>query len=57
MVEQRVHGTTSCEVDEDLSLCLDSGLMTGWRSLDIYCGADPNGNPALMEHFRVPKRE
>jgi len=30
MVERRVHGTTSCEVDEDLSLCLDSSLVTGW---------------------------
>jgi len=35
-----MHGTTSCDVDEDLSLCLDSSLVIGWRSSDRYCGAD-----------------
>jgi len=40
MVERRVHGMTSCEVDEDLSLCLDSSLATDWRRSDRYCGAD-----------------
>jgi len=38
MVEQCVHGTTSCQVDEDLSLCLDS--ETSWRSSDRYYGSD-----------------
>jgi len=40
MVERRVLCTTSCEV-EDLSLCLDSSVVTGWTSSDRYCGADP----------------
>jgi len=39
-VEQRIHSTTSCEVDEDLSLCLDSRPATLWTGYHRYCGAN-----------------
>jgi len=41
IVDFRMHGTTSWEVDDDRSLCLDSRSATGWSSSDRYCGAKP----------------
>jgi len=49
-VERRVHGTTSCEVDEDLSLCFDSREATGWTRSDRYCGAEPLRHQYVRTH-------
>jgi len=51
IVARCMHGMINCDGDEDLSLCLDPRLATGWTSSDRYCGAAINGKSNQTTNF------